>query len=168
MTFAETINNSLNAINNKQITVWNEKSIAFSEKAFLRTQKYLSGHNLAESLGKAITKAVKNYEFNVEIQFKMPYHLWKLEPQLAPCKNFWKEKGVRFRTVKGHNGEPHTIWFSIPWSASSDVISEIEGGEEFSESDTPTLELQQIKAWEEQATKAWEARKEEKEEAKKA
>lgn len=149
MTFAETINNSIKAINNKQITVWNEKAIAFSEKAFLRTQKYLSGHNLAESLAKAVVKAVKNYEFNTEIPFKLPYHLWKLEPQLAPCKNFWKERGVRFRTVKGRNGEPHTIWFSIPWSASSDVIKEIEESEEFSDSDSLTREEQTIKAREE-------------------
>ena len=149
MTFAETINNSIKVINDKKVTVWNEKAISFSEKAFLRTQKYLSGHNLAESLGKAITKAVKNYEFNIEHPFKMPYHLWKLEPQLAPCKNFWKEKGVHFRTVKGHNGEAHTIWFSIPWSASDDIVKEIEESEEFSESDSLTREEQEVKAREE-------------------
>lgn len=149
MTFAETINNSIMAINDKKVTVWNEKAIAFSEKAWVRTQKYLSGHNLAESLGKAITKAVKNFEFNTELPFKLPYHLWKLEPQLAPCKAFWKEKGVRFRTVKGHNGETHTIWFSIPWSASNDLVKEIEESEEFSGSDSLTREEQELKAREE-------------------
>lgn len=126
MTFAETMAMIQKNIQAKEITVWNKTAICATAKAWANTEKYLQNYNLAERLSAAISRAMRKMEVNTPVPFKMPYHLWRLEPQLKDCKEFWRKKGVKFRTEKAHLGKPHTIWFVITMPLAPELFDEIE------------------------------------------
>ena len=98
-----------------KIKIWDEQAQAKVLKDWINTEKYLSGHNLAADLSSTIKKAITKRIYDTEVPFVLPYHLWRLEPQLKPVKDFWREKGVKFRTKRMHDGEPCTIYFKIPF-----------------------------------------------------
>lgn len=108
------------------VTVWNETTKAFLLNKWERTEKAFASRDIFKEFVTTVNKAVKNWKFNEDIPFKLPYELYRLEPQLAPAKKFFREKGVVFHTERARNGNPCIIWFRIPWTAGPEFREMIE------------------------------------------